>query len=118
MPTRPFVAVHFQLMPTEKLVLPDSLTAKQQAQVGQNQLPYISMPDLEICRTYVDWVETYPGSDELPYCFLIEEEDQWLKTHTKKDLDRMNKSFLKHGHPPENWTYPKTVDMDKHPLLS
>ena len=76
------------------------------------------MPDLEICRTYVDWVETYPGSDELPYCFLIEEEDQWLKTHTKKDLDRMKKSFLKHGHPPENWTYTKYVDMDKHPLLS
>ncbi len=113
MPAKPFVVVHFQLMPTTNLVLPDPLTTEQRAQVGQNQLPYISMPDLQICQDYVDWVDTYPGSDELPYCFRIEEKDHWLKTHTEEDLAKMNKSFLKRGHPPENWIYTKCIDRDK-----
>ena len=98
MPGPPYVASPLQLMPTKTLVLPNPLTAEQ-------KLPYISMPDLQICQDYVDWVDTYPGSDELPYCFLIKEKDHWLKTHTAEDLANMQKSFLEHGHPPENWIY-------------
>ncbi len=97
----PFVAgVRFRLMPTTKLVLPAPLTTEQKA-----LLPYISMPDLQICQDYVDWVDTYPDSDGLPYCFLIQKKDVWFETHTQEDLRKMRESFLKHGHPPDNWMY-------------
>jgi hypothetical protein len=101
MNAKPFRVVHFQMMPTRKLVLPDPLTAEEQAQVGQtmrcpkSQWPCItraaslSMPDEQICKDYVDWVETVPGSNDLPYSFTIEQKDTWLKTYTEEDLTKM-----------------------------
>jgi hypothetical protein len=128
MNAKPFRVVHFQMMPTKKVVLPDPLTAEEQAQVGQtmrcpkSQWPCItraaslSMPDEQICQAYVDWVETVPGSNDLPYGFIIEQKDTWLKTYTEEDLAKMKKSFLKHGHPTENWVYAYYVDTDEDPL--
>jgi hypothetical protein len=129
MNAKPFLrVVHFQMMPTIKLVLPDPLTAEEQAQVGQtmrcpkSQWPCItraaslSMPDEQICKAYVDWVETVPGSNDLPYGFIIEQKDTWLKTYTEEDLTKMKKSFLEHGHPTENWVYTYYVDTDEDPL--
>jgi len=102
----PFVAgIRFRPMPLTKLVLqpPEQLALLPWPSCIIQA--YISMPDLKICEQYVDWIDTYPDSDTLPYCFHIQKMDIWLQTNTQEDLRKMKESFLKHGHPPDNWIY-------------
>ncbi len=114
----PYVAgIRFRPMPLTKLVL------KPPEQLALLPWPlcviqaYVSMPDLPICEQYVDWIDTYPDSDTLPYCFHIKKLDIWLQTNTQEDLRNMRESFWKHGHPPDNWIYDFSL-IDKDPMLT
>ncbi len=98
--------VHFQLMPTT--VLQDPLTTEQQAS--------LSLPDLDICVDYINWVRSDPLNDHLPYGFTIEKKEDWLKTYKEEGYAKLKRSFLKHGHPAENWIY-TDVDTDKKDTL-
>ena len=107
---KPFTPVYFQLMPTTKLV--DPLTTEQQAPHQCSRSASLSLPDIEICINYVNWVRSDPLNDHLPYGFTIEKKEDWLKTYKEEGYAELKRSFLKRGHPAQNWIYVNTDKKD------